>query len=73
MKPRPLLRLVGLSVFLGLATLALPLAAQAGVRVSVGIGVPGLCTKSPVILLTLWSIGTISPHFEVKKRPKSPQ
>ena len=40
MKPRTLLRILGLSAFLGLASLALALPARARVNVSIGIGVP---------------------------------
>src|SRR5439155_16943662 len=40
MEPRTLLRILGLSAFLGLASLALALPANARVNVSLGIGVP---------------------------------
>src|SRR5262245_44589952 len=40
MKPRTLLRIVGLSAFLGLASLALAWPAHARVNVSLGSGVP---------------------------------
>src|SRR5438445_12099238 len=48
MRPIPLLRRVGLSAFLGLASLVLPLPAHAGVHVSVGIGLPVPVLVAPV-------------------------
>jgi hypothetical protein len=37
---RPLLWMSAIMIFMGMASLALPLAAHAGVRLSIGIGVP---------------------------------
>ena len=52
MKPIPLLRIVGLSAFLGLVSFLLPLPTHAGVRVSVGIGlpVPVFVAPAPVVV-----------------------
>ena len=51
MKPRHILRILSLSVFLGLAGLALPLPAHAGVHVSLGVGlpVPVFVAPAPVV------------------------
>ena len=50
MKPIPLLRIVGLSAFLGLVSFTLPLPAHAGVHVSMGLPLPVLVAPAPVIV-----------------------
>ena len=63
MKQKHLLRILGLSAFLGLATLALPLSAHAGVRVSIGIGVPVVVAPAPVV---------VAPHRQPSCIPPRP-
>ena len=50
MQPIPLLRRMGLSAFLGLATLALPLPAHAGVHVGIWLPGPPVVVGPPVIV-----------------------
>ena len=51
MKPTRLLQIVGLSAFLGLATLALPLPAHAWMRVSIGLPLPvPVFAPAPVVV-----------------------
>ncbi len=50
MQPKHRLRIVGLSALLGLASLALPLPAHAGVHVSMGLPLPVLVAPAPVIV-----------------------
>src|SRR5215831_10431753 len=52
MKPKHMLRILGLSVFLSLASLALPLPAHAGVHVSIGLPlpVPVVVAPAPVVV-----------------------
>ena len=45
---KTLLRTFVMVTVLGIATLALPLAAQAGVRVSIGVGLPVVVAPAPV-------------------------
>src|SRR5262245_7293804 len=47
------LGMFGIVAFLAVATLALPLAAQAGVRVSVSIGLPVVVAPAPVVVAPL--------------------
>ena len=45
-----LLRTLVMAAVIGIATLALPLAAHAGARVSIGIGVPVVVAPAPVVV-----------------------
>ena len=47
---KTLLRMFAVVAVVGIATLALPLSAQAGVRVSVGIGLPVVVAPAPVVV-----------------------
>jgi hypothetical protein len=49
-RTKTLVRLFAIVAVLGLATLALPLSAQAGVRVSVGIGLPAVVAPAPIVV-----------------------
>jgi hypothetical protein len=45
-----LFRLLAIGAIFGLATLALPLSAHAGVRVSIGVGLPVVVAPAPVVV-----------------------
>ena len=47
---KTLLRMVAVASVFGVATLVLPLSAQAGIRVSVGIGLPVVVAPAPVVV-----------------------
>jgi len=47
---KTLLRTLAVVAVVGLATLALPLSAHAGVRVSIGVGLPVVVTPAPVVV-----------------------
>jgi hypothetical protein len=49
-RTKTLFRMFAIVAVVGLATLALPLAAHAGARVSIGIGVPVVVAPAPVVV-----------------------
>ena len=49
-RTKTLLRIFAIVAVFGIATLAVPLAAQAGVRLSVGIGLPVVVAPAPVVV-----------------------
>ncbi len=47
---KTLLRIFAIVAVIGIATLAAPLSAQAGVRVSIGVGLPVVVAPAPVVV-----------------------
>src|SRR5262245_40524498 len=66
---KTLLRAFIMVAVLGIATLALPLAAHAGARVSIGIGVPVVVAPAPVVVAPPPAVVYLAPPVVVAAPP----